>query len=103
MIHCRYPLLEGHPLGCSQAGPSHRDHNGSGGGEDVEVAGERVVLVVRAALEPGVEKAAAVLVAFAVDVCAAVDVVGLAAREVLPERRRRLAAVAIDVLTFQHR
>ena len=84
-------------------GAGHRNHDGGVGGEDVVVAGKRVVFFVCPALEPAVENAAAVLIAFAEDEAPAVDVVVFVARPVLPERRRHLVAVSIGKRSSQDR
>ena len=67
------------------------------------VAGVLVVLVVRPAAEPDFKDVAALLVVFAVDVAPAVDILGRAARVVLPEPRRHLVAVSIGKRSSQDR
>lgn len=94
---------ERRPLRRAQVGAGHPHQYGSVSTDDVVVAGELVVLVVRPAAEPDFKDVAALLVAFAVDVAPAVDVVCLAARPVLPEPRRLLTAVSIEKCPSQDR
>ena len=103
LIHRNHPVADLHPLRRAQAGAGRRQYEGGVGGEDIEVAGERVVFVVRPAAEPDFKDVAALLVAFAVDVAPAVDILGLAARLVLPEPRRHLAAIPIGKRSSQDR
>ena len=103
LIQRHHPVGEHRSLCRVQVGAGHPHHYGGVRSDDVEIVGVGVVLVVRPALEPGVENAAAVLIAFAVNVAPAVEVVGLGAWYVLPERRLHLVAVPIGKSSSQDR